>query len=258
MNDTVNPASPRPKWTQVKLKRVVLGLVIIFTCLGALQGVIWFLEPWYFAREISHADAHLDLTPVRLHDTSLSPLAPGRLGFFDFSFQVPWKQVETQKVTKTSAVVLFREGAALIVFDPSETTKLSSAMHQQSKPLASIFGSRAMSSGYDWMASELTAAPDQIRWWNRTNNVRLALLLGMKSIKISNECTVIYRVENPELHGFEFCDPAAAPYRITLNVFDVNNRSYEMVIASRRADQPVVTQADINAIIASMRPIPHN
>src|SRR6185437_8420033 len=140
---------------------------------------------------------------------------------------------EKQKVSKTSAVLFFKEGASIIVFDPAGTTGLSAAVHRQTKPLASVFGTRAMSSGYDWMASELAASPAEIHWWTRTNNVRLAVLLGMKSMEITSDCTAIYTVENPELHGFEFSDPAVAPHRVVLNLFDVNNLRYEMVIASR-------------------------
>lgn len=115
-----------------------------------------------------------------------------------------------------------------------------------------------MRSGYDWMASELAATPDQIRWWNRTNNVRLTVLLGMKSIEMTGNCTAIYKAENSELHGFQLGDPAIAPHRVTLDLFDVNNRRYELVASSRNADHPVVTQADINAIVASIRPVLHS
>ncbi len=72
------------------------------------------------------------------------------------------------------------------------------------------------------------------------------------------ECTAIYHVANSELRGFQFCDADVAPHRVVVNLFDVNNRRYELIIASRDAAKPAVTQADINAIISSMRPIPHS
>src|SRR6185437_1773342 len=202
MSEIARSTSPsRSRWTQVKLRRVVVALLLIFACLGFVQLIIWFLEPWYFVHEMSQTDAHLGVTPTRLHDTSASALSPNRLEYFGFSYQSPWNTLEKQKVSKTSAVLFFKEGASIIVFDPAGTTGLSAAVHRQTKPLASVFGTRAMSSGYDWMASELAASPAEIHWWTRTNNVRLAVLLGMKSMEITSDCTAIYTVENPELHG---------------------------------------------------------
>jgi len=46
------------------------------------------------------------------------------------------------------------------------------------------------------------------------------------------------------------------PHRVTLDIFDVNNRRYQLVIAS--SNRQLITQADINAIVASFRPIPHS
>jgi hypothetical protein len=59
------------------------------------------------------------------------------------------------------------------------------------------------------------------------------------------------------MQGFQFGDLAASPHRVTVDLFDVNNRWYQMVIASPANGANTITQSDVNAIIASMRPIPH-
>lgn len=115
-----------------------------------------------------------------------------------------------------------------------------------------------MSSSYNWLEVELAASPNDVHWWNRTGNVRAAVLLGLKEIEISDSTTVIYKIGNDEMHGFQFGDPAKPPYRVKLELFDVNNRRYEIMISSIKPATLPVTQADINAIVGSLRPIPHS
>jgi hypothetical protein len=107
------------------------------------------------------------------------------------------------------------------------------------------------------MAAELQASPDQIHWWDRKGNVRVGVLLGLKQIEVLDS-TAIYRIENKEMHGFQFGNPAVNPHHVTLDLFYVNDRRYELLIASSEKDQQMLTQADINAIVASFRPIPHS
>jgi hypothetical protein len=257
MNETRETIVPRRKWARVGWKRIGLALVLLFVLPLPLVGIAWFLEPWYFAREMSRGNRHLTVTPMQVRDTSLAPLLAKRLEYFEVSFQVPWGQIETQKIAKTAAILQFKGGGALIIFDPAESTTVSRGLHDQTKKLSTVFGPGMMSSGYDWMAGELAANPEQIRWWDRTGDVRLAVLLGLKSMD-TLDCDAIFEVGNAELHGFQVCDPTTPPHRVKLDLFDVHNRRYEMVIASRSSNEPAITQADVNAIIASIRPIPHS
>jgi hypothetical protein len=252
MTDTGETTAPRRQWSTIRWTRVSTALCMVLLCPALL---IWFLEPWYFARQIGQMTPQLSVMPVPVPDTSTEPLLPKRLEYFEISFQVPWEQIETQKIAKTVAVLQFKDGGAMIVFDPTGSTAVSRGLRDQAKKASTVFGPRMMSSGYDWMAGEMAATPEQIRWWDRTGDVRLGVLLGLKATEIL-DCKAIYKVGNAELHGFQFCDPTAPPHRVKLDLFDVNNRRYEMVIASRDG-KPAVTQADINAIVASMRPIPH-
>ncbi len=112
MNEAVGKIdSLRPQWTQVSWKRVLFALALTFACLAALLPVAWFLEPWYFAREMGGTSPSLSVTPTRLDNTAVSALAPGRLEYFGFSFQVPWNDIETQKVSKSGAILRFKNSA---------------------------------------------------------------------------------------------------------------------------------------------------
>jgi hypothetical protein len=53
-------------------------------------------------------------------------------------------------------------------------------------------------------------------------------------------------------------NPAIAPYSVELDLFDRNDRRYKIIIIGKDKKRPVLTQADINAMVASFRPIPHS
>jgi hypothetical protein len=248
--------SPRRRWTQVSWKRIALALGLTFAGLASLLPIAWFLEPWYFAREISRNDASLSVTPVALQNKTVSALASGRLQCFEFSFQTPWEKVGIREDLKSATWIRFTNGPAILAFDPAWMPSVQKAVRTDAKKLENVFGQRAMSSGYDWMSAELATTPSQIHWWDRTGNARTAVLLGLKESEVLRS-PVIYKVENDEVRGFQIGQPGPAPVRVTLELFDVNNRRYEIIIGTRYGEQ-VVTQADINSIIASFRPIPHS
>lgn len=258
MSDAVNPAaSPPPRWYRVSWKRVVIVLGAIFLCMMLPLPIMQFFEPWYFAHEMGRNNPSLAVSPAPLRDVSRSPLAPARLQRFEFSFQTPWALIDARKDAKTVSVIRFKDGPGILAFDPAVTSTLSGDIRNNAEKLRSVFGPRALSSGYDWMAAELSATPSDIHWWNRSGNVRAGVLLGLKQIEVMNS-TAIYRIANDELHGFQLGDAAEKPMRIRLELFDVSGRRYELIIASTANSSRAVTQADINAIVASMQPIPHS
>jgi hypothetical protein len=126
MNETAEaPATPRRKWTQVRWKRVVLALALIFACMGLLEAIVWYFEPWYFAHEMSRDHASLSVTPETIHDSNSSKLNSARLQCFEYSFQVLWEQIESRKDAKTVSVIKFKDGATIIAFDAASMSSLS-------------------------------------------------------------------------------------------------------------------------------------
>jgi hypothetical protein len=246
----------RSKWSQISWRRIVLALAVIFACMASLLPVAWFLEPWYFAREISRDDPSLSVTPVALPTNTASALAPGRLQCFEFSFQAPWNNIGSRKDSRSATIIRFTNGPSILAFAPDSIPTRFGADGKTSKKLEEILGQRVVSSGYEWMAAKLGESPAEIHWWNRTGNVRATVLLGLKSTEMLHR-SAIYKVMNEEVHGFQIGQPGPGPVFITLELFDVNNRRYQMIIGTQPGGQ-LVTQADINAIVASLRPIPHS
>jgi hypothetical protein len=121
-----------------------------------------------------------------------------------------------------------------------------------------IMGSRALSSNCDFMAAELAATPDQVKWWKpRTENTQNMILLTLKSMEM-HDFREIYTLEFGEMRGFQFGDPAVPPYKVWLDLYDVNNRRYQIWMVAHIPSQPFLSQAEINGIVASLHPIPHS
>lgn len=241
------------KSTRISWRRV---LTLVASILAGALAICWLLEPWYFAWELSRREPQLYVTPKPLSITNRAEVDPERISAFEYSFQVPWNQIDKRKDSRSVTIIRFQGGGIVMVFNPNQLTNLSAQLRGNARDLDRVFGSRALSSGYNWMEAELMANPGDIHWWDRRGNVRTAVLLGLKQIDILDD-RAIYRIANREMHGFQFGDPANPRHRVRLELFDVNDRRYEIMISST-APAGLLNQPQVNAIIDSIRPIPHS
>jgi hypothetical protein len=255
------------KWWRVSWKRVAVALAIVFGSLGLIAGIGALLEyqlmPWILAHQIIRDNQHLSVVPVPLPDKSIATLNGLRIERFDFSFQVPWKKIEREQTSQTISYLAFKEGVSLLITNPSDALNSVKSFQEAAKiphdadVIRQLFGSKALSSNYYLMAEELTATPSQVKWWTiRTENIRSFELLTHKSIEIRDSSS-IYLLASEAMHGFQFGNPAVAPYKVELDLFDRNDQRYQIMISGKDEQHPFVSQPEINAIIASLRPIPH-
>lgn len=252
MTDTITPADPRLPWWTLRWTGISTAVCVIVLCPVLL---VWYLKPWYSAQKIGSHVLALHVEPARLHDTNRSPLDAEPLQAFEYSFQSPWGKVSTRKDLKHATLFLWNDGPILTAFEPVSRSALAQTVDPKRLSVHN-FGLIFVNHGYNALAAELNATPEQIHWWDRSGSARLGYLLAMKELNLQRG-TVTYKMENDELRGFQFSDHAIAPFQVTLELFDVNSRRYELTITSPPNSRKV-TQADINALVASMRPIPHS
>lgn len=230
-------------------------------CIGA--GAVVYTEAlnlfaWRLAQSAGEAHPNLSILPVPLQSIPLAQLNGVRVVHFGFSFQVPWKDIAQDRVTKDwAASISFRDGGGLLIFNPSAQVDGATTMHGSTlgerKTMESILGKLALSSNYEFMAAEVEATPDQVKWWNsRRQATRNAILLINKSgdLRSSHE---MYKLASGKLRGFQFGDPAVAPYIVQLDLFDPSDRHYRIFVTPSKQNQAVISQAQINALIASIQ-----
>jgi len=112
--------------------------------------------------------------------------------------------------------------------------------------------------GYGNPETAIAVAPANSNWWATfTQSSRRTVLLKLKLIEM-HDAKAIYQINANELHGFQFGNPAVAPYEVWLVLFDRNDRRYEISLHRKENNAPFVSQAEVNAIVASIRPVPHS
>ena len=105
------------------------------------------------------------------------------------------------------------------------------------------------------MAAEMSATPRDIKWWRtRDQNKANGFLLEMKSF-IFSDAKSVYAIDSGPMRGFQIGDPAVPPYRVRVDLFDSTDQHFEMVIAGENKGRPSFSQAEVNAIVASLTPV---
>lgn len=255
----------RLKWWYVSWKRVALALAIVFGSLCSLAVLADFafyrFMPWYLARQTCRDDPSLGIMPQNLADKSMAAIDGMRVQRFDYSLQLPWNDLVLQRDFQKVSFFAFSRGVTVVVNDPnsefSQLTLFRGDSKAQTDAMVRVLGGRALSSNYDLLAAELNASPSDVHWWaSRVRNTHAMILLNMKSME-TIDANAIYPVGNEEMHGFQFGNPSTAPFRIRLDLFDRADRKYEISFHGAKLTHPVMTQAELNAVIWSLRPIPY-
>lgn len=256
------------KWWHVRWRRVALALLIIFVTLGLVgvgaMLVSFQMMPWWFARQTVLENPRLSIAPSSLPDKSIAALSGLSVERFGYSFQVPWKEIERDRELREVSAISFKDGGSLLIPDPLTAVDLSGILREAAKTdqekelLRRVFGPRALKSNYDLVAAALAATPSQVKWWaSRTENIQSFELLSQKELEM-HDYLAIYPINSAEMRGFQFGNPAVAPYNVELDLFDRNDRRYKIKIRGKDENHPFITQAEINAMVASIRPIPHS
>ncbi len=253
----------RDMW-QVKWWRVGVALLVCFAAMFA-AGFVWEQwAGWQLTQEFLRENPNLVAVPVPLPDTRIAQLDGARVAILGLSVQVPWKEVLRQRDFGTMSFVGFKDGGVLMLTSPSITKAIDQRIQslaknrQEADAIRETIGSHVSNCCYDLMARELAATPSQVRWWNQWGNGRSNFVLLMRKSEEVMDSSTIYNMSGGEMRGFQFGNPAVAPYGVTLELFDRDDRRHEIRISRYDASSPFLTQAEVNAIVASIHPIPHS
>jgi len=217
------------------------------------------LMDWHFAQQEGLEQPNLGVVPTAVHEANVAVLDGSRIDRFGFSFQVPWNVIASDRTLDAAAPVAFKEGAGVLVFNPASRLDAAKAMRgatdRDLRIMTEVFGKKTLSGNYELMAAEVDATPNDAKWWaGRARNARVLVLLMYKRMNLG-DAAAIHTVSAGGVRGFQFGDPDAAPFLVRLELFDTADRNYEIILTGKQANKPVITQAEINALVASFRPI---
>lgn len=247
------------RWWHVSWKRVGTTLLVIFLTPLLLAGV-WLLVqiqlmPWQLANSIATDNPGIDMVPVALPDHSVKTLSGERVEHFGLSIQLPWKEVYRDWASENSAMISSMNGGIVEIRNPSDSSDSMAVMRRMANALSAIH-LEASGTNFALTNAVMNAKPEQVKWWKTSGqNARYATLLLMKS-SFEIECHgAIYAIDSGEVRGFQQGNPSVAPYCVKLDLFDAGDHHFQIRIDQYPVRGPVVTQAEANAMVASLRPM---
>lgn len=217
------------------------------------------------ARRMGRQRPVLWKTPVELTDESVASARGTTLSFSGFEFQIPWDDVDHEKDKAFGAIHLtcFHSGDALWFssFGPSEF--VSGVMKSEKVDLASfrsLFGGPASQSDYAFYDLMLNTTPDSVRLWGpRQSTARNSTLLLTKAIAMPNADTGLYSIHTADRHGFQYGNPQLHPKQVVDDLYsDDGGVEFIFFFYSSKPNAHVLTQADINRVLLSLRKVRDN
>jgi len=253
MDTSAEFSKPKKSWWRSALRIAACFLAVWLIS----QEVIAFM-PWYFARQMGRDYPRLSMVPHALNDTSVAPLNGAKIEKFGCSFQVPWAEISNSRDAQTIATLSFKSGASLLLFDPAGGLKISDALRasfaKKGMSFERMFGRDATQTNYDFVMAAARTTPEQIHFFaSRYENARDFIFLTNKLDDSPTSGNAFYEIEQGEMRGLQIGDPAVAPFDVQLNLFDRQDRNFKLWLTARKdAKTPVMTQAEVNAIVRSL------
>lgn len=234
---------------------VVLTLILVFATAWVVEDTMERLQPWVEARRILRDSPGVQAVPVPLSNTTIAKLTGNQIFFFGITLQTPWDGMGTASLESNDVTIPFpNHHVFLRVFEPSA----EEFEQRMWKGILSDQGKKAKPTNLGLMSAEMNVLPSDLKWWrSQSQNEAASFLLESKAMALG-DARGIYSIREGGLRGFQEGDPGVAPYTVRLDLYDARDLHYLIVISATSGNQPVVSQAEINAMVASIRQVPES
>ena len=119
--------------------------------------------------------------------------------------------------------------------------------------LRQLFGSDVTRTDYIFRRTMLEMTPSQMKpWTSQRDAIRGSFLLLLKGISAVGGETGIFSVSANGWKGFQYDDPTKKPKRVTLELYDSQDRHVEIVFSSGKSDDSAFSQEDINRVLLTL------
>ena len=251
------------RWRWAVRPAIILGKVIGSLCLLAAigYGVMYLIAPWLNSQWMSRVDPRLSMVPTDLPTKVEAPLSNAAIDCCGFRVQLPSEEISGTTKSDSSAMVLFRNGGMLTIHNPGQNPAMLEIVSSD-KNTQKLLGKETTVSKFKLMQAAMWTTPEQAKWWRfRTSeNKSVEYLLLTKSLALvpasihSATLCPIYAISAGRFRGFQIGDPDVSPYDAHVDLFDGADRYLGLDIRGQEGHGPVLTQTQINAIVASIRP----
>jgi hypothetical protein len=207
------------------------------------------------------ARTHPELWVVPQPQPATAPeTSPGKsFSYFGYEFESPWTEVTVERKFQSVAVLNFSGGQGISVFDWQDGDGIVQAMKgvsaERGSALDAIFGEDTMRSNYELISRTLNVTPGDLRIFSsRQKMVGNSVLLRIKQIDLPRIKHGVYSFQTNSFRGFQKGDPLR-DRMVIIEAFDAQDHKIQLWIGAKPDASPKPTQADINRILYSFRPI---
>jgi hypothetical protein len=200
--------------------------------------------------------------PVPLPDLSISNVPHRQVSYFGYQFELPWDDVDEQK-SKTAGtihVTAFQSGNAFwfSTFPPKDfVNEIMKGSNLDPQRFRQVYGDNAFESDYGFHRLMLGTTPSEITpFVSRRQVVVASMLLLFKATSMPKADSGIFTIQAPGFQGFQFENPQAHPFKITDELYSNDGGIDVMFIQKVDGSIPTISQAEINRVIQSIRPVP--
>jgi len=260
------------KWWHVRWARIAVLFGAIFAGLwlivGIGYGVLFLTAPWRQAQRLAKGWPQLAMVPANLTTQAQAPLSNTSIDRYGFKFLLPNREISKTRGFDSIIAASFPNGGGLMVENPSDEPGIGliSPAFRRDKRAEKLLGRELLQSNFKLMQAAMSTTPDQVKWWRfrSSQNQRAEALLTLKFVALVmckppfESASPIYAISFGQFHGFQCGNPDAPPYNAHIEVFDGADRHFAMTIAGQRGHGQVITQEELNAMVASIRPSPGN
>jgi hypothetical protein len=225
------------------------------------QSMVW----WQY-KGFSKSLPVLKLTPQDPPRASVNSAKGMTLSHAGFEFEVPWTDYDREKTKyfKKIVIYVFQSGRVITVFGPNPAHEdLLSAVEKNFEDkkgtLPRIFGEETTKTDYVFRKTMLEQTPDQLKpWMNGRESYRVSFLLLIKGISSVGGETGLFHLEEKGWKGFQYDDPAKKPKKVTLELYDPEDRHVEILLSPGKGEGEHITQSDVNRVLQTLRPLETN
>jgi len=243
---------------------IVSGKIVGLLCLIAAVagGVLYLLQPWLFSQHLGKTDPQLSIVPRTLPSKAEAPLSNSSIDRYGVKFLVPRAMVRTIKLQQTT-LVRFPNGMLEFPGPLRDEDSIVFGSVHSNKDAEKLLSQEMLHSQFKLLQAAMSVTPEQVKWWRfrSSQNKRTELLLLLKFVALTEYSPVhaltvrpMHTIASGEFRGFQLGDPDNPPYDTHIDLFDGANRHLAFDISGLEGHGQVLTQEEINAMVASIRP----
>ncbi len=238
----------------------VFAILLLIAAIG--YGIVYALAPWMASQRMRKFEPRLSLVPVDLPSNAEVPLSNWTIDRYGYKVPLPNEAiVPTHHGDDLMTLVSISNGGFLTIHNPSRDSGILE-IEITDKHAQRLVGKQLFQSKFKLMQAAMWTTPEQVKWWKfrSSENEKTQLLLLTKFVVVftshgSPALGPIYPISAGVFRGFQIGDPNIPPYEAHLDLFDRTDRHFAFDVSGPEGHGQVLTQGEINAMVASIQPI---